>query len=510
MKKKSVVALVLGVVIIGGGGFWAYQYFQPKPQAASLMTASVKKGTITQEITATGTVMYPEEVPLAFEQAGKVKEIYVEVGDTVTAGQALAQMDTETLQQEVAESVASLKEAELNWQQQKVEAEATIVKTKEALRTAEQDADSAYLENHINIAEQNVLIASNNLAAAQQGGDESAILQAKSTLAQAQADLIKAQNTYNGGAVQTVESAKADLEIAEAKLVRLEEKTSLVQAQTAVVKAQENLAKATLVAPADGVIIDIAVEEGRALNDTTTVMTEATGGELLLVESSVSQDEVTQIKVGQRARISLDSAPDDYLSARVSQVALKGTTNQNVTTFTVTMQMEEVSEALRPGMNANVGIIIAEAKDVLTVPSLAIQTQGDSKGVLVLDTPRREGARSTDEARTADEATATGEQSAQTQVKGPETQGAGADTAAGASRFVPVEVGLDDGTNVEIKSSLTEGQMIVVGSRSSSSTDNEATNSNSDRRTNMQPGGIVVPGMGGGGGGFSGGSRPVR
>ncbi len=511
MKKKLVITLVLGVVVLGGGGFWAYQHFQEKPQQTSLMTTTVKKGDIIQEITATGTVMYPEEVPLAFEQNGKVREIYVKVGDAVTAGQALAQMDTETLQQEVTESMASLKEAELNWQQQKVEAEGTLVKARQALRTAEQNADPAYLQNQLAIAEQSLLIAGNNLAASQLSGDESSILQAKTALTQAQSDLINVQNTYNGGAEQAVDSAKADLEIAEVKLARLQERTSLAQAETAVVKAQENLAKATLVAPSDGVIIDIPVKEGQALSDTTTVLNLATGGELLIVESYVSQDEVTKIKTGQKANISLDSAPEDYMSATVTQVALKGTTTQNVTTFQVTMQMDEVTDAIRPGMNANVGIIIAEAKDVLIVPSSAVQTQGDQKGVLLLSNPPSSGSPSPE-----GQMQGRPSQREQAEAQKEQAQGEGAQAGAaeprnsersapqGTAQFVPVETGLDDGTNVEIKSGLTEGQRIVAGTRTSSSGSN--TNANSNRNMNSPAG--VMPGMGGGG--FGGSARPMR
>lgn len=501
MKKKWAVILVLGILVLGGGGYWAYNQSKSEPPTASLITAKVVKGNVKQEITATGTVKYPEEVPLAFAQAGTqagtVKEVYVRAGDTVTAGQVLAQMDTETLQQEVSESVASLKEAELNWQQQQVEAQGALVKAKQALRTAEQNADPAYLANQMNIAEQNVQIASNNLAKAQQSGDDSSIQQAQSSLSQAQTNLMTVQDVQNGGAAQTVEMAKADLSIAEAKLNRLAEKTSLAQAQTAVVKAQENLAKATLLASADGVIIDVAIKEGQTINSTTTAMNLATGGDLLIVEAAVSQAEIAEIKAGQKVDITLDSAPDKHMSATVSKVALKGTMTQNVTTFIVTMQMDEASELLRAGMNANVGIIVAEAKDVLTIPSQAIKTQGNQKGVLVVQNSEN---RQSQEGSPENNSSATSPQSAtqpsnnrpqNSSATNRQSQAGNQSTMANSNtRFVPVEIGLDDGTNVEIKSGLTEGQVIVAGTRSTSTT----TKTNTNSRT-----GGAVPGIGGGG-----------
>jgi HlyD family secretion protein len=534
MKKKWVVTLVLGILVVGGGGYWAYQHFKPTPQTSSLITSAAKKGDVKKLITATGTVKYPEEVPLAFETAGTVKEVYVQAGDTVTAGQVLAQMDTETLQQEVQESNANLKEAGVNWQQQKVQAEATLVKAKDSLRTAERNADPAYLANQVNIEEQNVQIASNNLAKAQQSGDDSSISQAKASLAQAQNKLLTAQDAQNGGAAQALEAAKADVAIAEAKLNQLKEQTSLAQAQTAVVKAQENLAKATLVAPADGVLIDVPTKKGQTIKENTTVMTLATGGNLLTVDSSVSQAEVSDIKVGQKVNITLDSAPNDIMIATVSNVALKATTTQNVTTFNVQMKMDQPSELLRAGMNVNVGIVIAEVKDVLTVPSQAIRTQGNQKGVLVVQNstqqtgtnrqPQAGNSSKNPNAVTPPNGTQQqgtqqqGTQQQGTQQQGTQQQGgnrsqnssstgnrsfqAGSQGAAVSTDantlFVPVEIGLDDGTNVEIKSGLTEGQVIVVGTRTTSTNSNTNTNSRS---------GSAIPGIGGGGGGLTGTSQ---
>lgn len=527
MKKKWAVTLVLGILVLGGGGYWTYQHFKAVPQVASSIFSTVKKGNVKQQITATGTVKYQEEVPLAFETAGTVKEVYVQAGDSVVAGQVLVQMDTETLQQVVSESAASLKEAELNWQQQVVDAQSTIVKAKQTLRTAEQNADPAYLANQLYIAEQSVSIASNNLAKAQQSGEQSSIQQAKTSLAQAQINLMSAQNTHDGGAAQTVETAKAALSNEEAQLTRLAEKTSLAKAQTAVVKAQENLTKATLVAPADGVIIDIPIKKGQTIKDAATAMILATGGDLLIVDATVSQAEIAKIKVGQKADITLDSAPDQHMSATVSKVALKGTTTQNVTTFNVTMKMDQASDLLRAGMNANVGIIVAESKDVLTIPSQALKTQGNQKGVLVVQSSGTEAAPATNsspqgganrrsQGGTSNDTNATpnansssspnSQQQSGNEAQNPITSnrqaqgGNSANQSANTNtRFVPVEIGLDDGTNVEIKSGLTEGQVIVVGTRSTSSSTSTSTRSNTNNNTR-----ITVPGIGGGGGGFAG------
>lgn len=462
--KKPWIIIPVVCLLLGGGGFWAMNHFKAEPQQAPLMTASVMRGDVKQTITATGTVRYPEEVPLAFEQTGTVKEIYVEDGDKVTAGQILARLDTETLQQELTESQAALKEAELTWEQQRVEAEGSLIQVRQKLRDAERKADAAYLDNQVYIAEQNVKIAGNKLAAAQQKGDREEILQAQSSLAQAQKDLEEVQADKEGDAAQEVELAKADLAIAEARLSRLAEKTSLAEAETNVVRAQEKLAQATLVASADGVIIEMKIKEGQTVTDSSEAITLATGGDLLLIEGSVSQSEVAKIKAGQKVEVTLDSALDEVMEATVTKVATKGTSNQSVTTFTVTMQMNQPYEALLAGMNANVAIIIAEAKDVLMVPSLAIQTQGEQKGVMVVETAREDSAQTPGGVPDELPDGVTGEA---VPGRAPEEE------AAPETSFVPVEVGVDDGINIEIKSGLTEGQevMIMNGALSSGTDD---------------------------------------
>ncbi|MHB1651844.1 MAG: efflux RND transporter periplasmic adaptor subunit [Desulfitobacteriaceae bacterium] len=494
MNKKLVTITALGIVLLGGG-FWAYKNFAAKPAAASLITANAQTGDVRKVITATGTVNFPKAIPLSFQQAGKLVSLNVNPGDVVKQGQVLAQLDTTNLVLSVNQQQANLASTQAKLQQTLdssnsntlaavSKAQAEVANAQQALMAAQQNADPGYLANQVNLAKQNLLTASNNLVAAQakaqQSGSSSGVQTAQTALTQAQTALANAVYAQDSGAAQTLAQAQAAYDAAQADLAQaqaqaqkqqqgsqstdvLQSQASVTQVQAQLSTAQTNLANATLTAPVDGVITTVAVQNYQSVGGNTAVMTLAAGSNLLQVDVSVDQADIDQVKVGQKADITLDSHPDQHISGTVSQVALQGTTVQNVTTFNVTVQVDPSNTFLKAGMNANVSIILAEVKGVLTVPSEAIRGTGNRKGVLV------PGA-------APDGSNGAGNASQKDKTAKQPTQGGTQGQASGNNfglsgvdaHFVPVETGLDDGTNVEIKSGLTDGQEIVLGVRSAS------------------------------------------
>ncbi|MDI6880126.1 MAG: HlyD family efflux transporter periplasmic adaptor subunit [Desulfitobacteriaceae bacterium] len=523
MNKKWVTLAGLGVLLLGGG-IWAYQHFTAKPVAASVIKGIVQKGDVRKVITATGTVNYPNPVPLTFNPGGKLVALNVNAGDVVKQGQVLAELDTSDLQIALQEAQANLTLAQANYQQKLDTQDSAILSTvsnaqqqaastQKALLTAQQNADPGYLANQVNIAQQNLLNASNNLASAQakaaQSGNNSGIQSAQTALTQAQAALADAQNQQNGGAAQALtqaqtayDAAQANLAQAQAQLQKyqqglpstdlLSQQSSLSSAQTKLATAQKNLANAKLTAPSDGVIITVPVKNYQSVSATTTVMTLATGSNIMQVDTAVDQADISQVKAGQKADITLDAKPDQHISGTVTQVALQGTTTQNVTTYSVTVLLDKETDLLKAGMNANVNIILAEAKGVLTVPSEAIRGSGNRTSVLVpgpapegsnAGTGNSPGASGSSGSNGMSGSEAQNGRANRNSANGTSSKGANAarnasQGAAGAgvslngidAHLVPVVIGLDDGSNVEIKSGLTEGQEIVVSVRAATAT----------------------------------------
>lgn len=519
MNKKWVTLAGLGVLLLGGG-IWAYLHFSAKPAATSLILGNVKKGDVQKVITATGTVNYKQAIPLTFQTAGKLSALNVKVGDEVKQGQVLAELDSSDLQNAVTQAQANYVSAQAKMQQtldsldstvlgSVAKAQQSVASTQQALMTAQGNADPGYLANQVNLAQQNVLSASNNLASAQakvqQTGNTSAVQSAQSALTAAQTALANALYQQNGGAARALDQAQAAFDSAQADLAQaqaqvqkkqqgvpsadiLSGQASLSSAHSQLATAQKNLANAKLTAPADGVITTVAVQNYQTVSGTTTIMTWASGSNTMQIDTSVDQSDVSQVKVGQKTDITLDSAPNQHISGTVTLVAVQGTTVQNVTTFNVTVQVDTPSPLLRAGMNANVSIILAEAKGVLTVPSEALRGTGSRVGVLVPGAATDGSSDSASTGKPGSQASgsgvksgasngATSGQSSAVGTGSRQNTGAGTTgSAAGAglngmnAHLVPVEIGLNDGTNVEIKSGLTDGQEIVIGVRSSTTT----------------------------------------
>lgn len=482
LSKKWVTIGVVGVLVLGGG-YWGYKHFTTKTAVSTNITAKAKIGNVSKVITATGTVNFPHSIPLQFSNNGQVVELNIKDGDSVKKGQVLARIDDADLKTAVVQQQANLTTAQAKLQslgdgfnaQTKADAQSVLAKAQQSLTTAQRNAEPDYLANQVLLANETVKQTSDDLAKAQQSGTASSIQSAQSSLNQALTALRTAQNLQNGGAAQALTAAQADVTAAQYK-VKLQEagptaadiqsaKASVVQAQAQLDSANTKLAEATILAPTDAVVVDSGLQLYQYTTDTSMItITPSDGtGSNLEVAASIDQADIAQVKIGQKVDITLDAYPDEHSSGTVSLVALQGTTASNVTTFKVTVAVDQASDKLRSGMNANIDIVVDEAKNVLTVPSEAIKTRGNKKEVMVPATT------STNSTTQAD----------QTTQSSKRTSASSGQKAANV-QYVPVEIGLDDGTNVEIKSGLKEGQEVVTGTKSSTtSTSKTSTSSKS-------------------------------
>ena len=407
LSRKWVTIGVVSILVLGGG-YWTYKYFAAKPTVAANITAKAKMGSVKKVITATGTVNFPHSIPLQFANDGQVVngqvvELNIKDGDSVIKGQVLARIDDTDLQTAVVQQQANLKTAQTKLQsvrdgynaQTLATAQTALVKAQQSLITAQQNADPAYLANQVFLADQNVKLASDALAKAQQSGATSSIQPAQSSLNQALTAQTTAQNLQNGGAALALTAAQADVTSAQYKLDKEEAgptaaelqtaEASIAQAQAQLDSANAKLGGATILAPTDAVVINCGLQLYQFTTNSSTITitpTDGTGSNLEVI-AMIDQADIAQVKIDQKADITLDAYPDEHSSGTVSLVALQGTTASNVTTFKVTVAVDNASDKLRSGMNANIDIVVAEVNNVLTVPSEAVKTRGTKKEVLV-------------------------------------------------------------------------------------------------------------------------------
>jgi macrolide-specific efflux system membrane fusion protein len=185
------------------------------------------------------------------------------------------------------------------------------------------------------------------------------------------------------------------------------------------VKRWEELYRATpILAPIDGTLILRNVEPGQSFISTDAVFVMS---DRLIVVAQVDETDIGQVKLKQAARIELDAYPGQAFDGRVEQIAYDAKTVNNVTTYAVDVLPQKVPGFMRSGMTANVSFQTATRRNVLLVPSEALQSR-DGRSVVL-----RPG-----------------------------------EGKNGAPREQPVETGVSDGRHTEVTAGVAEGETLLA------------------------------------------------
>jgi HlyD family secretion protein len=298
-----------------------------------------------------------------------------------------------------------------NAQNKVTQAEETLADAQAALadlRNGPDPADLLQAQAQVTQAEVDLAKAKESLAGVEAGSDPKEVSRAEVGVTQAEYNLAKAKESLAD--MQAGPDPK-EIELAQAKLVT---------AQTTLEEAQAAVEAATMVAPFDGTVISVGAEVGDLVsaNNVIVSLTDLTN---LRVLATVDETDIAMVEIGQQAQITFDAFPGHSFSGQVLEVPLQGNLVQNVLTYDVPVSLEGMDGvALRPGMTANLNIVVGRRQDVLLVPALAVQQSDQGNVVLVQDKP--------DEPAVA----------------------------------TPVQIGLSDGTYVEIVSGLIEGDRVLV------------------------------------------------
>jgi multidrug efflux pump subunit AcrA (membrane-fusion protein) len=90
------------------------------------------------------------------------------------------------------------------------------------------------------------------------------------------------------------------------------------------------------------------------------------------MQVSLSESDVTDVKVGQPATVSVNAVPDEKLAGRVTHIGLLSSTSSGVVSYPVTIVVKQGAPGIRPGMTATAEVVIAQVQGVVTVPSRAV------------------------------------------------------------------------------------------------------------------------------------------
>ena len=259
-KRNKVIALLVVTSLVAGGCFW-YAAAQ-KPQRDSLRPIVVTRGTIEEVVTAQGKLEAKQYVDVGTQVSGQVKKIHVDIGDAVTKGELLAEIDPRVYQAQVEANEARINSLKAQLNQQKAE-----------LTLAEQ-----------NLKRNQNLIAIN--AVSQQALQES----------ESQAAVAKAQ----------VESIAAQIQETESNLQG----------------NRTNLGFTKIYAPMAGTVTTMPAREGQTLNanQTTPTVLQVADLDTMTVRANVAEADVNRRKEGMAVYFTTLGDPDRRWQGTVRQI----------------------------------------------------------------------------------------------------------------------------------------------------------------------------------------------
>jgi len=328
----------------------------------------VERGNLIASVGATGSVRAQRSATLIWQTNGLVDVINAKVGDRVSQGDVLASLDKRYLPQNIILAEADLINAQKAlddlMNSNTARAQAAI-----ALDKAEKDYKSAYdyrqsLNGKITITEVNIVRGVPRVREYKGYADAETISDADEKLALALATLEDAQRendrVKNGPNQEDVSAAQARVDA-----------------------ALSTLSTAIIIAPFDGTVTQASLVAGDQVS-TGAVAFRLDDLSHLLVDVQVSEVDINTIDLDQEATLTFDAILGKEYRGKVVEVGQAGDNVQGVVNFTVTVELTDADELVKPGMTAAVNIVVKELDDVLLVPNRAVRSVDNDRVVYVL------------------------------------------------------------------------------------------------------------------------------
>jgi len=354
-------AVVLLIIIFASSG---------GEDAVAFQTTHVERGNLVASVGATGSVRARQSAMLIWQTSGIVEAVNVEVGSRVSRDDVLASLDKASLSQNII-----LAEADLVSAQKALEdlltSDTALLEAQRAVDNAEKAYEKAYnwrmkLNGKIEITD--YYYEFGVLKSRQYKGyaSDETLAQADKDLALAEARLDDARRAYE-------------------RLLGGADSAEVAAAQARVAAAQSTLNMAYLIAPFGGTI----TQANPAVGDQVAVG--AVGFRVddlsrLLVDVQVSEVDINSVFLGQPATLTFDAILGREYNGEVAQVGQAGDTVQGVVSFTVTIELKDADEFVKPGMTAAVNVVVEEVKDVVLIPNRAVRlVDGDRVAYLLVE-----------------------------------------------------------------------------------------------------------------------------
>jgi HlyD family secretion protein len=329
-RTKKYLMTIGIIVLVLAGGFLLYRLIGQSGSNQKFRFAKVEKGEVNLVVTATGIINPVVTVLVGSQVSGTIKALYADFNSQVKQGQLIAQIDPAIFDAQVEQARANVSNAKANLEN----AKANLVKAEVAVLDAKRNFD-----RNKPLLERQVI---------------------------AQATLDTAQANYDTAVAQK-EVAKAQIESANAQVEQM--KAALSMAET-------NLRYTIIRSPVNGTVISRNVDVGQTVAaslQAPTLFSIAKDLTKMQVDTNVSEADVGRIMVGQDSTFTVDAYPDRTFHGKVSEIRNAPTTIQNVVTYDVVILVDNSDLKLKPGMTANVSVMIAHREGVLKIPNAALR-----------------------------------------------------------------------------------------------------------------------------------------
>lgn len=381
-KHPKLTGLLIVIILIGLSGLGYYHFSQTTSKAPQYLTATVTKNTLVVSINVAGQVSNANSASVTTNATGVVSQVLVKNGQTVRAGQAIAKIDLDqTSQQKYSQALASYQSAKTG-----------LASAQTALYSLQADMLGKW-DDHKQLAE---------------------------------SDLYKDPTSINRSLPEFYISSNQWLA---AEATYKQQQAVIAQAQTSLNSAWLALQQVspTISAPIAGTMTGLSLQTGSVItsgsaNDGTATaqkIASVTTTALPTVSITLTEIDVTKVKVGNKATITVDALGDKTFTGTIISVDTVGSVSSGVTSYQAVIALDTAVDGLYPNMSVQAGIITATKDNALLVPKSAIQTSNGQSTVKV--------------------------------------------RTDGEIKSVSVETGLSSDTQIEIVAGLAEGDEIITG-----------------------------------------------
>jgi HlyD family secretion protein len=424
VSRRKKILIGVAIVLVGAAVVGANFYFKKK-DGIVVTAEAVRARDLEAIVSASGKLQAKRFVNMSAVQMGRVTRLAVEEGDRVKAGQFLLQIDPNILRGSVQRGEAAVAGARSGLEQARVG-----IATAQANLTLARDQAKRQRE-----------LWKEGLTTRE------ALDQAESLLAVRETELQAAQS-------------------------EVQNRQHMIQQESASLSTSRyNLDQVTLIAPFDGIVTRRNIEEGEnvvvgTMNNAGTQLLTVADMSIVEAELEVDETEIPSVKIGQRAKVTIDAISGDTFPGKVTEIGnsplqtpAQAQAGQQATNFKVVVTLDKAPEAVRPGFTCSAEITTGTRSQAIAVPIQAMAVRElvyDKAGKIVRPPKDDKKKRSSSPEPTVSAAEL---EPGQTRK---EVEGAFL-MRNGIATFVPVKTGIAGDKYFEVLSGLKAGDQVITG-----------------------------------------------